>query len=156
MENAGLLRSSPMFRINHILYSTDFSTFSTQAYFHAIALAEHHEAVLTICHCVPPNTENSLDYWREQLEQIRPQNAAIMLRHVLLEGDPAEKIVRYASDEGMNLIVMGTHGRNGEERTLMGSTAERVLREAPCSVLVIKMPQSQARTKPARPSALTV
>ena len=43
----------------------------------------------------------------------------------------------------MDLIVMGTHGRTGLERPLMGSVAEKVMREAPCSTLVVKLPRGQ-------------
>jgi nucleotide-binding universal stress UspA family protein len=86
-----------------------------------------------------------LEYWRKQLEQIRPVDTSIPIRHVLLEGDPATEIVRFATEEAMNLIVMGTHGRSGLERLLLGGVAEKVLRDAPCSVLVVKLP----RPKPA-------
>src|SRR5207237_10217851 len=81
------------------------------------------------------------EYWRNQLEQIRPVDPSIPVHHVFLEGDPASEIVRYAFDAGVDLIVMGTHGRTGLERLLMGSVAEHVMREAPCSVLVVKLPK---------------
>ena len=81
------------------------------------------------------------NHWRGQLEQIRPLNPNIPVRHVLLEGDPAEEIIRHAAEARADLIVMGTHGRTGLARLLMGSVAEKVLRGATCSVLVVKMPQ---------------
>src|SRR6185295_2000055 len=52
-------------------------------------------------------------------------------------GDAADEIVRYARDHGIQLIVLGTHGRTGVTRVLLGSVAERVLRTAPCPVLVV-------------------
>ena len=55
--------------------------------------------------------------------------------------NPATEIARYAVDAGIDLIVMGTHGRTGLERLLMGSVAEKVMREARCSVLVVKLPK---------------
>jgi nucleotide-binding universal stress UspA family protein len=55
--------------------------------------------------------------------------------------------VGYARDAGIDLIVMGTHGRTGLERLLMGSVAERVLREAPCSVLVVKLARGTMTTE---------
>jgi nucleotide-binding universal stress UspA family protein len=139
-----------MIRIKKILYPTDFSSYSNQAYFHAIALAENHGASLTVLFVQSPDTATpgavgdegySRSYWRNQLEQIRPTNPEIPVRHVLLSGDPAEEIVRYGRDTGMDLIVMGTHGRTGLERLLLGSVAERVLRDASCSVLVVKLPK---------------
>jgi len=139
-----------MIRIEKILYATDFSSYSNQAYFHAVALAENHGAVLTVVHVyVPgvkpaggvPRGQTEQEYWHEQLEQIRPVDPRIPVYHVLLEGDPAAEIVRYARHTGIDLIVLGTHGRTGLERFLMGSVAEKVLREAPCSVLVVKLPK---------------
>src|SRR5919204_716858 len=106
-----------MINVRSILYATDFSPFSNQAYFHAVALAEGHGAVLTIVHIYAPGgvvlADGSPDeraYWRGQLEQIRPLNPDIPVRHVLLEGDPAGEILRHAADTRADLIVMGTHG----------------------------------------------
>ena len=131
-----------MVHVKKILYPTDFSSYSTQAYFHAVALAENHGASLTILYVYTPGSEEGRPdrkFWRNQLEQIRPANPGIPVHHVFLEGDPATEIVRFAADAGMDLIVMGTHGRTGVERLLMGSVAEQVMRGAPCSVLVVKM-----------------
>src|SRR5437879_5741553 len=137
-----------MIRISKILYPTDFSSYSNQAYFHAIALAEKHGATLTILYVYAPevgkaagNGNADPDYWQAQLEQIRPVDRHIPVHHVFLQGDPATEIVRYARDAGIDLIVMGTHGRTGLERLLMGSVTERVMREASCSVLVVKLPK---------------
>lgn len=135
-----------MIRIRKILYSTDFSSYSNQAYFHAVALAQHHGASLTILYVYAPgaNAEDGphdRSYWREQLEQIRPVDSQIPVSHVFLEGDPATEIVRYSRDAAIDLIVMGTHGRTGLERLLLGSVAEKVMRDAKCSVLVVKLPR---------------
>jgi len=134
-----------MIRIRKILYPTDFSSYSNQAYFHAVALAENHGAQLTVLY-VYNDARGGEDraYWQDQLEQIRPVDPGIVVRHVLLEGDPASEIVRYARESGTDLIVMGTHGRTGLERLLMGSVAEKVMREATCSVLVVKLPKGMS------------
>jgi nucleotide-binding universal stress UspA family protein len=138
-----------MIRIRKILYPTDFSSYSNQAYFHAVALAENHGANLTILYVYNATAANheDRDYWQEQLEQIRPVNREIAVSHVFLEGDPAKEIVTYARDSGTDLIVMGTHGRTGLERLLMGSVAEKVMREATCSVLVVKLPKGIPATE---------
>jgi nucleotide-binding universal stress UspA family protein len=143
-----------MIRVSKILYPTDFSSHSNQAYFHAVALAEQHGASLTIAFVYSSSffgpTEGrgeaggDREFWRNQLEQIRPVDPRIPVRHIFLEGDPAAEIVRYALDAGIDLIVMGTHGRTGLERLLMGSVAEKVMREAKCSVLVVKLPKGLA------------
>lgn len=139
-----------MFQVRKILYPTDFSSYSNQAYFHAVALAETHGASLTVVYVYSGaadssrTPENDRRYWKSQLEQIRPSNSAIPVSHVFLEGDPGVEIARYAADAGMDLVVMGTHGRTGMDRLLMGSVAEQTLRAAPCSVLVIKLPKGGA------------
>jgi nucleotide-binding universal stress UspA family protein len=150
-----------MVSIKKILYPTDFSTYSNQAYFHAIALAETYGASLTILHVytprvaaiavapdgMPPAVSEAADdraHWQEQLEQIRPLNSDVSADHVMLEGDPAEEIIDYANNGNIDLIVMGTHGRTGLERLLLGSVAEKVLRGARCSVLVAKLPKRTA------------
>ena len=130
-----------MIHVKKILYPTDFSSYSNQAYFHAVALAENYGASLTILYVVVPGPGTDKAHWKSQLEQIRPANPEIPVHHVLLEGDPAAEIVRFAADAGMELIVMGTHGRTGMERLLVGSVTERVMHEAPCSVLAVKLPK---------------
>jgi nucleotide-binding universal stress UspA family protein len=132
-----------MFQVRKILYPTDFSSFSTQAYFHAVGLAETYGASLTVLYVLTPKgggpSSAERAYWNEQLETVRPSNLVIPVSHVLLVGNPATEIVRFAADTLTDVIVMGTHGRTGLERDLLGSTAEQVMREAPCSVLVVKM-----------------
>jgi nucleotide-binding universal stress UspA family protein len=140
-----------MINIKKILYPTDFSSYSNQAYFHAISLAEKHRASLSIVYVYVPgipragngrSTSDDKQYWQEMLEQIRPVDPTIPVSHLLLQGDPATEIVRYAQDASIDVIVMGTHGRTGLERLLMGSVAEKVMRESPCSVLVVKLPRA--------------
>ena len=146
-----------MIRIQKILYPTDFSSYSNQAYFHAVSLAEKHGATLTVLFVYnpdkittpgnPASLEEARAYWLEQLESIRPVDQTIAVSHVMLEGDPADEIVRFGRDAGVDLIVMGTHGRTGVERLLLGSVAEKVLRDAACSVLVVKLPKGIPATE---------
>ncbi len=133
-----------MIQVRKILYPTDFSSYSNQAYFHAVGLAETYRASLTVVYVVTPGSPEATKgrtFWHGQLEQVRPANPGIAVHHVLLEGDPAGEIARYAADAGIDVIVIGTHGRTGVDRLVMGSVAERVMREAPCSVLVVKLPK---------------
>jgi nucleotide-binding universal stress UspA family protein len=126
--------------VKKILYPTDFSSYSSQAYFHALGLAENYGASLTVVYVHPERSGNEKRL-REQLEQVRPGNPKIPVSHVLLEGDPATEITRFAADAGIDVIVIGTHGRTGPDRLALGSVAEKVMREAPCSVLVVKLPR---------------
>jgi nucleotide-binding universal stress UspA family protein len=135
-----------MIRVKKILYPTDFSSYSTQAYFHALGLADAYKANLTVCFVYNAGIGGDRTFWRDQLESVRPANPAIAVKHVFLEGDPATEIAQYAADSGTDVIVLGTHGRTGVERQLMGSVAEKVMREAPCSVLVVKLPRGVTAT----------
>jgi nucleotide-binding universal stress UspA family protein len=87
-----------MVHVKKILYPTDFSSYSNQAYLHAVALAEVNGASLTVLYVYPGvlegaeaerDEEQDRRYWRSQLEQIRPANPRIPVHHVFLEGDPA-------------------------------------------------------------------
>jgi nucleotide-binding universal stress UspA family protein len=62
----------------------------------------------------------------------------VTLETVTLEGKPAAEITRFASENKIDLIVIGTQGKRGFERLLLGSVAEQVVRSAPCKVLVVK------------------
>jgi nucleotide-binding universal stress UspA family protein len=137
-----------MVHITNILYPTDFSSFSNHAYFHAITLAETHDATLTIAHVYRPDSGRDRAFWREQLEAIRPWNSNLEVKHVFLEGDPSTEIIRLATSKGIDMIVMGTHGRTATDESLLGSVAERVLGGAPCSVMVVKLPRAVTVPKP--------
>jgi nucleotide-binding universal stress UspA family protein len=140
-----------MIHVKKILYPTDFSSYSNQAYFHALGMAETYGACLVVAYVHAPTQAREKAYWQEQLEQVRPANPKIPVSHVLLQGDPATEIIRYAADACIDVIVIGTHGRTGADRQTMGSVAEKVMSEAPCSVLVVKLPRGV--TTPLRPLA---
>jgi nucleotide-binding universal stress UspA family protein len=72
----------------------------------------------------------------ERLEAIAGDD--IEIRRALEEGDPAEQILRFAKSHPCDLIVIGTHGRSGINRAVLGSVAERVVRLAPCPVVTLK------------------
>ena len=93
-------------------------------------LAQTYGASLTIVYVHAPGSGDKAR-WRDQLEQVRPADPKIPVSHVLLEGDPASEIARYAADASIDVIVIGTHGRTGVDRLVMGSVAERVMRKAP-------------------------
>jgi len=70
----------------------------------------------------------------------------VCVEHRLGEGDPATVILEVAEETGAGLIVMGTHGRTGLGRLVMGSVAEQVLRTAPCPVLTVRTTARQNKT----------
>ena len=72
------------------------------------------------------------------LAAVRSSAEGVPLKTVILEGKPAAEIVRFATENQIDLIVIGTRGKRGFERLLLGSVAEQVVRSAPCKVLVVK------------------
>ena len=66
------------------------------------------------------------------------RDAGLVTEGRVLQGDPREAIVRTARDEGVDLVVVGSHGRRGISKLVMGSVAAHVVTHAPCSVLVVK------------------
>jgi len=148
-----------MLPINHILCPTDFSDRALAAFHLAGALARDHRASLTVLHirevptvafaefgAVPPPEMPSRAEVMEKLEDYEPPDEAIHVEHVTADGVPAEEIVRLAEERHCDLIVMGTHGRTGLGRLMMGSVAEEVMRRAPCPVLTLKSPVAAAET----------
>jgi len=136
-----------------VLVATDFSQLSSDAVAYASAHAKMIEAVLLIVHVheVPTDDhgEGMLHYGVERedlstverrLKQIRPSVEGVTYETRLLKGQAAAEILRLARDENVALIVLGTHGRTGLARVLMGSVAEQVVRGANCPVMTIKTP----------------
>jgi len=72
------------------------------------------------------------------LGRVREHAEGVAIETALLEGKPATEIVKYAKEKGIDLIVIGTQGKRGIERFLLGSVAESIIRSAPCRVLVVK------------------
>jgi nucleotide-binding universal stress UspA family protein len=146
-----------MLSIRQILHPTDFSGPSDYAFRLACALARDYGAALIVLHVhhepvavfaeggfVPPRPEDDA-VLRSQLEEIRCDDPTVVVSHRLVEGNPPEEILRSADELGADLIVMGTHGRRGLQRLLMGSVAEEVVRKATCPVLTVRMPFPRER-----------
>lgn len=134
-----------------ILFPTDFSEASVAALEHAESLARETGATLLIVHVSEPNAafgggeafyfpeDDEEARWR-QLAEVVPRDPLVKYKQRLLSGDSAKAIVRFAETENVDFIVMGTHGRTGLARLVMGSVAEAVVRRASCPVLTIKQP----------------
>src|SRR5262245_12525036 len=141
-----------MLAVRTVLHPTDFSESSRNAFGLACALARDYGARLVILHVVPPpvvvsgegivppDPEEVKAAAREKLLPLRPRNAQTPVEHRLAEGDPATEIVQAAAETGCDVIVLGTHGRTGLGRLLLGSVAEQVMRKAPCPVVTVKTP----------------
>lgn len=137
-------------RAKKVLFPTDFSTHSDAALEHAASLAREDGGKLLILHVEEPPAvygagemyygipEPDTDQLERMLHAIVPAESQVAYEHRLVIGDPATEIVRVAQEEGVDMIVMSTHGRTGLRRLLMGSVAEAVVRRAPCAVLTLK------------------
>lgn len=135
-----------------ILFATDFSPASEAALRYATALARDSAALLLIAHVeeVPTPYLGGEMYFtqpeypnpeiRKMLEAVVPPDKNVRYEHRLVMGIAADDIARLAEEEKADLIVIGTHGRTGLSRVLMGSVAESVMRMATCPVLTIKAP----------------
>jgi len=148
-----------------ILCAIDFSECSIAALGYAASLAERVDADLAVLHVVewtplgydplvgPP--ADLTGYWlaaeavgRERLHNViagSPQKAR-KVEEIVTSGKPHHEILRIAAERGSDLIVLGIHGRNPIDRMLFGSTAEPVVRRAPCPVLTVR---AKADTAPA-------
>ena len=139
-----------MLAIRRILHPTDFSDSSQTAFEVACALARDYDAELVLCHVEPwpaiPVVEGiALDLPVEdpdadvsRLADVRPDDPTVRVVRQLRRGEPAAEILAVAADAAADLIVMGTHGRGLIGRAILGSVAERVVREAPCPVETVR------------------
>ena len=139
--------------IKRILFATDFSESSTQAFQYARAWAEVCGAHLDLLHVIGVHTGLDMDasiakLYFDEREKLAQDNLKELeeeagrtvssVKTRLMVGFPSEQISLCALDEQSDLIVTGTHGWRGLDRFFMGSIAERVICEAPCPVLSIR------------------
>jgi universal stress protein A len=140
-----------------ILYATDYSKASARALDEAIAMAKQNGAELLVLHVIDPvppyvaaediggaelymkleqttqqDAETSMNKLMEKLRKLK-----LNAKSLLLRGTPPEQIVRTAKNRRANLIVIGTHGRTGLSKLLMGSVANKVVSTAHCPVLSV-------------------
>ena len=145
----------------NIVFCTDFSTHADEAFKVAKDLAWHYGATLHIVHVMvnfsvsPPlhSTYMPIEYDPKFVEEVtQAAKEAIENRYTaalkdtqpyevqLLSGYSSTEILRLAKENDCDLIVMGSHGLTGLAHVLFGSTADRVVRKAPCSVLTVRSP----------------
>jgi nucleotide-binding universal stress UspA family protein len=145
-------------KARRILHPSDFSTASRPAFARAVATAKAERAELLLMHVMMPVAAALGDGFvvpaqiyedlereiraeaQEQLDTLvaKARAAKVRARSLLVEGTPADRIVRAARSHHAGLIVIGTHGRTGLARVLLGSVAQRVIGTAPCPVLAVR------------------
>lgn len=147
-----------MIRYRNVLLATDFSAAARAAAEHAVAVASASEAELHLLHVI-----EEFSYWesfnlkhfpsQEVFEELE-SNARIALADLAQDeelgaralthvrhGKPFLEIIRAARELEADVLVIGSHGQSGLSETLFGSTAEKVVRKAPCAVLVVRHPE---------------
>ncbi len=141
-----------MLPIRTILYPTDFSPHSDLACQLASSLARDYGARLILVHVIhepavvygmgpiAPDVDAAEVELKSWAGLIGTQFAPVDVEYRLVIGSPAAEILRLADTVKSDLIVMGTHGRGGFGRLVLGSVAEQVLREASCPVVTIRAP----------------
>lgn len=148
-----------MLEIKLILCPIDFSEFSVRAYRHALSLAKHYRAKLVAQHIVELSRYPYADYGacegdyaafaqalrkggEEQLREFMKNHTYDEVRpdFAVHQGSAPDCILTFAQERKADLIVMGTHGRRGYDRLVLGSVTNRVIRKTPCPVLAICNP----------------
>jgi nucleotide-binding universal stress UspA family protein len=140
-----------MLTIRTILHPTDFSDNADCAFSLAGALARDYGARLIVLYVATPppvvgyaegiripDPRESHELLRQELHRLRAADPGVEMEHRLVEGDGAAEILRTAKETHCDLIVLGTHGRTGLTRLLMGSVAEQVVRRAECPVVTVR------------------
>ncbi len=148
-----------MIKMDKILLTTDFSEQSKAAVPFAIDIAKRYGAELHIIHVFDEAALDPLyltyggvaeEYFKKVQEGFDSEvdkflsdydTGEITLVPVLANGNPFVEIVRYAKNNGVDMIVIGTHGHTGLSHMLLGSIAEKVIRKAHCPVLSVRHPE---------------
>ena len=162
-----------MREIRRVLCPIDFSEFSMRSYRYALSIASHYRATLFVQHVIElwryPYADfaasvASLDeFYRklreggeEQLQKFLKTCAheEVQPEHVVQQGMAPDCILQLAEARQVDLIVMGTHGRRGFDRLMIGSVTERVMRRASCPVLAVNKPSHDFIDSNQRPGAV--
>jgi len=143
------------FSIENLLIPTDFSACADHALTHAIELADRFDATLHILHVV---NELDPDWYgitnaqeravklrtqireeaKERLRKLAPADERETTISLQLSFDVADSITEYADERAIDLVVMGTHGRKGMDRLMLGNVADKLIRHAPCPVMTVR------------------
>ena len=145
--------SDTKIELTRVLVAYDFSDYSELALNYALSLAQEYQSELHVLHVLPPFSLNDSEIsWypmgREgtyhkaahRLQKAVPAEAHLWcdIKHAVSEGQPYREILNYAEKNQIDLICLGAHGAGFGMRTLFGSNVDRVLRQAPCPVLVTR------------------
>jgi nucleotide-binding universal stress UspA family protein len=159
--SAAVPRNALEFKIEKILVALDFSPTSMEALDCAVSLAKQFRAAIHLVHVHPPDGVSSvpgaghlLFESAEAIERLNEELTGVHRKHVptfrpenchIRGGQPYQEIVRLAREINADLIVLATRGHSGLKHLLLGSTAERVVRNAPCPALVVRKRKQRSK-----------
>jgi nucleotide-binding universal stress UspA family protein len=154
--------------IKKVLVPIDFSDYSKSSLKYAVNFAKHFQASLILIYVVepviyPPDFSMGqiaipaagleMDKRaKEELDKLAQKEISsdVSVQKIVKTGKPFIEIIETASEENVDLIIIATHGHTGVEQILFGSTAEKVVRKAPCPVLTLREPAKGFRFKEAK------
>ncbi|HVQ31363.1 MAG TPA: universal stress protein [Vicinamibacteria bacterium] len=150
-----------MINLKRILVPTDFSESARHALLYGTSFAREYEGELLLLHVVENLTvgyasdlfpvpmaevfDEISGYAKAELAKLGAEvkEKGIAVRELVVQGKPSAEIVRVAREETADMIVLGTHGKGMLDKALFGSTAERVIRRAPCPVLTVGLEEHE-------------
>jgi len=139
--------------LDKILVPIDFSDHSRKALAYAVKFAQQFGSEIELVHVVTPvvyaegmvlpaameNLDRQTEeHAKAELDKIAAENPGVKIKTAILTGNPYDEIVTHARKRQTDLLLITTHGRTGLQHFLMGSTAEKILRHAPCPVMVVR------------------
>jgi len=148
-----------MIHLKRILVPTDFSDSARHALSYGVSFAQEYGAEILLLHVVENLTvgyasdlfpvpmaevyEEISGYAKAELAKLGAEVRAkgVTVRELVAQGKPSAEILRIAREETVDIVVLGTHGKGLLDRSLFGSTTERVVRKAPCPVLTCRHPE---------------
>lgn len=145
-----------MIQLKKVLVPTDFSESARNAVTYGVSFAKEYGAELVLLHVVENLTvgyasdlfpvpmaevfQEISGYAKAELAKLAEEarGRGIAVREEVVQGKPSAEIIRFAAENAIDMIVLGTHGKGMLDQALFGSTTERVVRRAPCPVLTVR------------------
>ena len=145
-----------MIRLKKVLLPTDFSESARHAFTYGLSFAREYKADLVLLHVVENLTvgyasdlfpvpmaevfQEISGYAKAELARLgeEARSRGVAVQELVVQGKPSVEIIRFAAENQVDMIVLGTHGKGMLDQALFGSTTERVVRRAPCPVLTVR------------------
>jgi nucleotide-binding universal stress UspA family protein len=150
-----------MIKLKKVLVPTDFSESARHAFTYGVSFAREYGAELVLLHVVENLTvgyasdlfpvpmaevfQEISGYAKTELAKLGAQarEKGIVVQEQVVMGKPSAEIIRFAHENAVDMIVLGTHGKGMLDQALFGSTTERVVRRAPCPVLTVRLAEHE-------------